>query len=70
CDGAKSSCAMKVCTSSTTAVRSYLMALGNHSVKNQGIVGEEVEQTIRNVGAMVRFGMPYTDKSIIDIMSA
>ncbi|MDF4433031.1 L-serine ammonia-lyase, iron-sulfur-dependent, subunit alpha [Vibrio parahaemolyticus] len=70
CDGAKSSCAMKVCTSSTTAVRSYLMAMGNHSVKNQGIVGEEVEQTIRNVGSMVRFGMPYTDKSIIDIMSA
>ncbi|GAB7230328.1 L-serine ammonia-lyase, iron-sulfur-dependent, subunit alpha [Vibrio rotiferianus] len=70
CDGAKSSCAMKVCTSSTTAVRSYLMAMGNHSVKNQGIVGDEVEQTIRNVGSMVRLGMPYTDKSIIDIMSA
>ncbi|MDA0147142.1 L-cysteine desulfidase family protein [Vibrio sp. LaRot3] len=70
CDGAKSSCAMKVCTSSTTAVRSYLMAMNNHSVQNQGIVGQEVEQTIKNVGSMVSLGMAYTDKSIIDIMSA
>ena len=70
CDGAKSSCAMKVCTSSSTAVRSYLMALGNKSVIGQGIVAKEVEQTIRNVGSMVSNGMLGTDSSIIDIMSA
>ncbi|MEI8672836.1 L-serine ammonia-lyase, iron-sulfur-dependent, subunit alpha [Vibrio sp. SA48] len=70
CDGAKSSCAMKVCTSSTTAVRSFMMAMRNHTVSGQGIVAKEVEQTIKNVGSMVSIGMCATDAQIIDIMSA
>ncbi|MDK9739332.1 L-serine ammonia-lyase, iron-sulfur-dependent, subunit alpha [Vibrio sp. D404a] len=70
CDGAKSSCAMKVCTSSTAAARSFMMALQNKSVSGQGIVAKEVEQTIKNVGEMVSSGMLGTDATIIDIMSA
>ncbi|OEE81407.1 serine dehydratase subunit alpha family protein [Vibrio genomosp. F6] len=70
CDGAKSSCAMKVCTSSSTAVRSFMMAMNNSSVQGQGIVAKEVEQTIKNVGSMVSCGMTATDSTIIDIMSA
>ncbi len=70
CDGAKSSCAMKVCTSSTTAARSFMMALRNSSVSGQGIVANEVEQTIKNVGSMVSNGMRTTDSTIIEIMSA
>ncbi|USD36802.1 serine dehydratase subunit alpha family protein [Ferrimonas sp. SCSIO 43195] len=69
CDGAKSSCAMKVCTSSTAAVRAFLMARRNKVVSNQGIVAEEVEATIANVGCVVNSGMQATDSVIIDIMS-
>ncbi|ENM5746576.1 serine dehydratase subunit alpha family protein [Vibrio mimicus] len=70
CDGAKSSCAMKVCTSSSAAVRSFMMALHNNTVSGQGIVAAEVEQTIKNVGTMVSQGMSVTDSIIIEIMSA
>lgn len=70
CDGAKASCAMKVSTSSGAAVRSFLMALNSHSVSGQGIVAGDVDQTIRNVGQMVKEGMSATDSTIIDIMSA
>lgn len=69
CDGAKSSCAMKVCTSSTCAVRSFMMALRNCCVSEQGIIAKEVEQTIKNVGEMVSKGMVMTDSTIIEIMS-
>ncbi|MEH8260778.1 L-serine ammonia-lyase, iron-sulfur-dependent, subunit alpha [Aeromonas veronii] len=70
CDGAKASCAMKVSTSSGAAVRGFLMALNSHSVSGQGIVAGNVDQTIRNVGQMVKEGMSATDSTIIDIMSA
>ncbi|HHQ4758632.1 TPA: serine dehydratase subunit alpha family protein [Aeromonas hydrophila] len=70
CDGAKASCAMKVSTSSGAAVRGFLMALNSHGVSGQGIVAGNVEQTIRNVGQMVKDGMSATDSTIIDIMSA
>ncbi len=70
CDGAKASCAMKVSTSSGAAVRGFLMALNSHSVSGQGIVSDNVDQTIRNVGQMVKDGMSATDSAIIDIMSA
>ncbi|MGU5651800.1 L-cysteine desulfidase family protein [Aeromonas allosaccharophila] len=70
CDGAKASCAMKVSTSSGAAVRGFLMALNSHSVSGQGIVACNVDQTIRNVGQMVKEGMSATDTTIIDIMSA
>ncbi|BBU05601.1 MULTISPECIES: serine dehydratase subunit alpha family protein [Aeromonas] len=70
CDGAKASCAMKVSTSSGAAVRGFLMALNSHSVSGQGIVAGNVDQTIRNVGQMVKEGMSATDTTIIDIMSA
>jgi L-cysteine desulfidase len=69
CDGAKASCAMKVSTSSSAAVRSFLMALNNRSVATQGIISGDVEQTIRNIASMVKDGMSGTDTSIINIMS-
>ncbi len=69
CDGAKATCAMKVATASGTAVRSSLMALNEHIVSDQGIVADDLEQTIKNVGAMICNGMAATDKSIINIMA-
>ncbi|WP_025821420.1 L-cysteine desulfidase family protein [Shewanella marina] len=70
CDGAKSTCAMKVKTSTNSAVSAFLMAMHSQHVENQGIVGRNVEQTISNVGKLVSIGMQRTDAAIIDIMSA
>lgn len=70
CDGAKSTCAMKVKTSTNSAVNGFLMAMHSQHVQKQGIVGKDVEQTIRNVGKLVSIGMSNTDATIIDIMSA
>ncbi|MCL1160477.1 L-serine ammonia-lyase, iron-sulfur-dependent, subunit alpha [Shewanella chilikensis] len=70
CDGAKASCAMKVSTSSSAAVRAFLMALNQHAVSTQGIVAADVEQTIKNLGQMICDGMVSTDNTIISIMSA
>ncbi|KJG01117.1 serine dehydratase subunit alpha family protein [Photobacterium angustum] len=70
CDGAKSTCAMKVKSSTSSAVMSTLMALDYNEARCQGIVADDVEKTIRNVGKMVREGMANTDKVIIEIMSA
>lgn len=70
CDGAKSSCAMKICTSSGSAVRSFMMALSDRSVSNQGIIAQEVENSIKNIGIMISKGMVQTDLTIIELMSA
>ncbi|WP_318455846.1 L-cysteine desulfidase family protein [Photobacterium leiognathi] len=70
CDGAKSTCAMKVKSSTNSAVMSFLMAIENNEARSQGIVADEVEKTIRNVGKMVKQGMSNTDATIIEIMSA
>ncbi|WP_263082061.1 L-serine ammonia-lyase, iron-sulfur-dependent, subunit alpha [Endozoicomonas sp. Mp262] len=70
CDGAKSSCAMKVATSSGVAIRSCLMALNGSAVNQQGIIAGDVENTIKNVGQMISSGMSSTDETIINIMRA
>ena len=70
CDGAKSSCAMKVKTSSGSAVNAFMLAIQSTVAQNQGIVAEGVEHTIRNIGRLVTQGMGSTDTIIIDIMSA
>ena len=70
CDGAKSTCAMKVHTAAQSAYKCCYLALAGHGVANQGIVSEDVEKTIDNLGAMVTKGMKQTDEKIIEIMRA
>lgn len=69
CDGAKSTCAMKVKTSTSSAVTSFILAMQNKEVHNQGIIADEIESSIRNVGQLVTTGMQATDTTIINIMS-
>ncbi|AQS36478.1 hypothetical protein Sps_01310 [Shewanella psychrophila] len=70
CDGAKSTCAMKVKTSTGSAVNAFMLAIQSTAAQDQGIVAEDVEHTIRNIGQLVTQGMVSTDTTIIDIMSA
>ncbi|ROS04693.1 L-cysteine desulfidase [Sinobacterium caligoides] len=70
CDGAKSTCAMKVKTSTRSAFMSSLLAMNSIEAHDQGIVAHEVEQSIRNVGQLVTLGMSSTDTAIINIMAS
>ena len=70
CDGAKASCAMKICTSSNVAVRGFMMALRDSVASDQGIVAKDVERSIQNIGEMVTKGMAITDSIIINMMSS
>ena len=68
CDGAKSTCAIKVHTAAQSAYKGCFLALAGHGVAGQGIVSADVEKTIDNLGAMITQGMHKTDEKIIEIM--
>lgn len=71
CDGASGSCAMKVSTSVSSAYKSVLLALDNSRVSGaDGIVCDDVEQSIENLCALAGGAMRQTDNQIIDIMTA
>ena len=69
CDGAKSTCALKVKTSTTSAIGATMLAMSFNEAHDQGIVAGDVETSIRNIGKLVTLGMVSTDATIIDIMS-
>ena len=69
CDGAKSSCAAKISTALQTALLGIKMGLHHCSFQpGEGLVDDNVETTIRNVGRMGREGMKSTDLEILNIM--
>ncbi|MFO8064390.1 MAG: L-serine ammonia-lyase, iron-sulfur-dependent, subunit alpha [Spirochaetia bacterium] len=69
CDGAKASCALKVATGAGSAVQAgFLAAAGRRVPGSEGIVSEEVEQTVRNLGRLSKPGMVETDRTILQIM--
>ena len=69
CDGAKVGCAMKVASGVSCAVQSAVLALhGTCIPSTDGIIEDDVEKTIRNIGAIGSAGMKTTDKMILDIM--
>lgn len=70
CDGAKPSCALKVTTGVSTAVFSAIMAMENRCVTSvEGIIDEDVDQSIRNLTKIGSKGMNETDKLVLEIMT-
>ena len=70
CDGAKPSCALKVTTGVSTAVLSAIMAMENRCVTSvEGIIDEDVDQSIRNLTQIGSKGMNETDKLVLEIMT-
>ena len=70
CDGAKASCASKIAMGVETGLLGYNMYLrGNSFQPGDGIVGRDVEETIRNVGILASQGMKETDRVILKIMT-
>ncbi len=69
CDGAKASCAMKIATGVYTAFDSSMLALSKRALhEGEGIVGKDVEETIKNIGILAKSGMKETDEVILNIM--
>jgi L-cysteine desulfidase len=71
CDGAKSSCALKVAAAVDVAINSAYLAMRKNGVPGrEGILDCNLETAINNLGDLGSFGMAGTDKVILDIMIA
>ncbi len=69
CDGAKQGCALKVSAGVSTAVYSALLAMeGRSAVHTDGIIDEDVDHTVRNIGRLANQGMVETDRYILDTL--
>lgn len=68
CDGGKVGCALKLCTSATTAWCNSLLALEGLEVpSNNGILAADLQQTIYNLKRLSCEGMKEVDRVIISI---
>lgn len=69
CDGAKSSCAAKIaCAVDAGLVGMEMSRQGRGFLSGDGILEDNVETTIENVGDIARNGMRETDEEIIRLM--
>lgn len=69
CDGAKNGCALKVASAVSTGLQSAFLAMKGHSISgSEGIVDNDVEKTILNLGCLGSHGMKETDKVILKTM--
>lgn len=69
CDGAKASCAAKIAASVDAAILGYEMSKNDESFRpGDGIVAEDIEETIKNFGIVGCEGMRETDLSIMKLM--
>lgn len=70
CDGAKPSCALKLATGVSTAIMSAMLAMQHRHVTSvEGIIDDDVDQSIRNLTAIGSLGMNETDRFVLDIMT-
>ncbi|MCH5328684.1 MAG: serine dehydratase subunit alpha family protein [Coprobacter sp.] len=70
CDGAKPSCALKLTSGISTAVFSALLAMEGKCVTSvEGIIDEDVDQSIANLTRIGKQGMEETDRLVLDIMT-
>ena len=69
CDGAKVGCALKVASGVASALQSAVLALDGICISsNDGIIEEDIEKTIANLGKIGSIGMQSTDEIILEIM--
>lgn len=69
CDGAKESCSMKLSTSATESVIAAYLALSGVIVdKNVGVIGENIEDTISNIGKLSTEAFAKVDETMLEII--
>ena len=69
CDGAKGGCALKVVSSTDSAIRAAYMALNDHGItEEEGFVGKTAEETIKHLSRISARGMAKVDNTMLEIM--
>lgn len=70
CDGAKPSCAAKIASSIDTAILGFMLGQkeGRAFKAGDGLVKDDIEETIKSVGRIGKIGMSSTDLEILNIM--
>ena len=69
CDGAKASCAAKIASAVDAAILGHFLGCRHCTFRpGEGLVQENVEETIENVGYIGRVGMKETDTEILRLM--
>lgn len=69
CDGAKSSCAAKIASAVDAAIMAHMLENADHCFRpGEGLVKEDVEDTIKSMGYVGRVGMKDTDVTILNLM--
>lgn len=69
CDGAKPSCAAKIASALDAALLGHELALeGKHFEDGDGLISENIEDTIHKIGQLGGRGMQETDRVILDLM--
>lgn len=70
CDGAKPSCSLKVTSAVSMAGLSAMLAMESRCVQAvEGIIEEDVDESIKNMTLLGSVGMAETDKLILHIMT-
>lgn len=71
CDGAKPSCAAKIASAVDAAIMAHYMSAQNNVFQSgDGLVKNNVENTIKSIGRMGNHGMQGTDVEILKIMTS
>ena len=69
CDGAKSSCAVKIASALDASLFAHVLAMkGKVYEANTGIIQSDAGKTIRSVGHIGKVGMKQTDSEIVKMM--
>ena len=70
CDGAKPACSMKISSGVSTALMSAMLAMNGRCVSSiEGILSEDVDQTIHNLTLIGKEAMVETDRQVLEIMT-
>ncbi len=71
CDGAKPSCALKISSGVSTALMSAMLAMNGKCVTStEGIISDDVDNTIHNLTSIGREAMNETDRLVLKIMTS
>lgn len=70
CDGAKDSCALKLSTCASESVIHSKMALNGIKVEDGvGVLGKDIEETIKNIGLLSTKAFPKVDDVVLEILA-
>ncbi|MGR7951722.1 L-cysteine desulfidase family protein [Finegoldia sp. P2-F-LR] len=69
CDGAKPSCAAKIATAVDAGISGYYLAKKNRNFEpGDGLLKDDIEETIRSIGYVAKEGMKETDIIVLNTM--